>query len=108
MVTRLHVRYTPETFPEDLAFQETADRQNFQTRYVLRYPWKGDADACEDAKAYVAQLPARFEREAQTLASLTGWDIADIRRSMDFTPVPAVSSAQKPWWQNLWKAEPPK
>ncbi len=32
MLTRLHVRYTPDSFPEDLAFVETKDRQNFQTR----------------------------------------------------------------------------
>ncbi len=43
MVTRLHVRYTPQTFPEDLMFQETADRENFQARYVLRHPWRGRA-----------------------------------------------------------------
>jgi hypothetical protein len=95
MLTRLHVRYSPQTFPEDLMFQETKDRQNFQTRYVIRQPWKGDGDACEEAKAYTAQLPARFEREAQTLAGLTGWNIADIRKSMDFTPVP-VAAPQKP------------
>jgi len=100
MLTRLHIRYARETFPEDLMFQETRDRQNFQTRYVLRQPWKGDANACEDAKTYFDQLPARFEREAQTLASLTGWDIADIRKNMDYTPVPVVP---RPWWQNLWK-----
>ena len=29
-VTRLHVRYTAETFPEDLSFQITNDRENFQ------------------------------------------------------------------------------
>jgi hypothetical protein len=100
MLTRLHVRYSRQTFPEDLMFQETKDRQNFQTRYVIRNPWKGDGTACEEAKAYNAQLPARFEREAQTLASLTGWDIREIRANMDLAP-PAV--AAKPWWGNLWK-----
>ena len=35
-VTRLHVRYDRENFPEDLVFQETGDRQNFQGRYVIR------------------------------------------------------------------------
>ena len=100
MLTRLHVRYSRDTFPEDLMFQETKDRQNFQTRYVIHQPWKGDPNACEDAKAYLAQLPQRYEREAQMLASLTGWDIADIRKNMDFTPVPV---AQRQWWQNLWK-----
>jgi hypothetical protein len=100
MLTRLHVRYSRETFPEDLMFQETKDRQNFQSRYVIHQPWKGDANACEDAKAYFAQLPVRYEREAQTLASLTGWEVNEIRRNMDFTPVPPP---QRLWWQNLWK-----
>ena len=35
-VTRLHVRYDKAHFPEDLVFQETADRSTFQGRYVLR------------------------------------------------------------------------
>jgi len=38
-VTRLHLRYDAEHFPDDLRFQETADRSNFQGRYVLRQPW---------------------------------------------------------------------
>jgi len=102
MLTRLHVRYSRETFPEDLMFQETKDRQNFQTRYVVHQTWKGDPNSCEDAKAYFQQLPTRYEREAQMLASLTGWDINEVRRNMDYTAVPAVNA--KPWWQNLWKA----
>src|SRR5262245_43328088 len=31
-LTRLHVRYDADHFPEDLVFQETADRTNFQGR----------------------------------------------------------------------------
>jgi hypothetical protein len=80
MVTRLHVRYSAETFPEDLMFQETKDRQNYQTRYVLRHAWKGDENKCEAAKPYFEQLAQRQEREAQTLSNLTGWDINDIRQ----------------------------
>ena len=30
MLTRLHLRYTPETLPEDLMFQETQDRKRQQ------------------------------------------------------------------------------
>ena len=41
-ITRLHVRYDAAHFPEDLVFQETADRTNFQGRYVLRHAWKGE------------------------------------------------------------------
>jgi hypothetical protein len=80
MVTRLHVRYSAETFPEDLMFQETKDRQNYQTRYVLRHAWKGDENKCEQAKPYFEQLVQRQEREAQTLANLTGWNVNDIRQ----------------------------
>jgi hypothetical protein len=80
MVTRLHVRYSAETFPEDLMFQETKDRQNYQTRYVLRHAWKGDENKCEAAKPYFEQLAQRQEREVQTLSNLTGWDINDIRQ----------------------------
>src|SRR5438094_653635 len=36
-LTRLHVRYDSAHFPEDLVFQETADRGNFQGRYGLRH-----------------------------------------------------------------------
>ena len=43
-VTRLHLRYDAAHFPEDLVFQETADRTNFQGRYVLRHPWTGTGD----------------------------------------------------------------
>src|SRR5271156_5177393 len=47
MLTRLHVRYSADTFPEDLIFQETQDQENFQARYVLRRPWNGSPEACE-------------------------------------------------------------
>jgi hypothetical protein len=80
-VTRLHVRYDAAHFPEDLVFQETADRGNFQGRYVLRHPFKGEA-SCPAGEAYRRSLGPRFEREAQTMAQLTGWDIAQIRKKM--------------------------
>ena len=62
MLTRLHVRYTPQTFPEDLVFQETDDRTNFQARYVLRHPWAGDVDACPEAKLYFEGVRQRQEQ----------------------------------------------
>lgn len=81
-VTRLHVRYTRESFPEDLVFQQTADRSNFQGRYVLRHAWTGN-ETCEAARTYERELRARQEREAQTLSSLTGWSVSEIRRRID-------------------------
>jgi hypothetical protein len=100
-VTRLHVRYDSAHFPEDLVFQETADRSNFQGRYVLRHAWTG-TESCEAATQYRQELLQRREREAQTLASLTGWDIAEIRKSMNGGN-PAPPPDQPAWWQRIWR-----
>ncbi len=78
-ITRLHVRYDREHFPEDLVFQETGDHENLQGRYVMRHPWTGKADT-EARKTYFdVTLPKRREAEAQTLARMTNWDIDAIR-----------------------------
>jgi hypothetical protein len=60
-VTRLHLRYDAERFPEDLRFRETADRSRFQARYVLRHPWRG-SPRCEGTA--VPFDPARRVRAA--------------------------------------------
>jgi hypothetical protein len=99
-MTRLHVRYDAAHFPEDLVFQETADRSNFQGRYVLRHEWKGEA-SCEAADRYRSELSQRHEREAQNLASLTGWDVSQIRRSMNAGRVPPPGPTK--WWQQIWR-----
>lgn len=97
-VTRLHVRYDNQHFPEDLMFQETGDRQNFQGRYVIRHSWKGEASC--DISEYRAELGKRQEREAQQLASLTGWDIENIRKKIPFTD--PVTPEKESWWKRLW------
>ncbi len=51
LLTRLHVRYTPKTFPEDLMFTQTADRENWQTRYVVQNPFEGSVQACREKAA---------------------------------------------------------
>jgi hypothetical protein len=89
-VTRLHVRYDAAHFPEDLALMETHDRENFQGRYVLRHPWRGDA-VCRQAEAYRESLPARFREEAQNLSVLTGWKVTDIEKRMAETGQPLRS-----------------
>ena len=83
-VTRLHVRYDAQSFPEDITFLETGDRENFQGRYVLRHPWKGDA-TCPAAQAYREQLPATFLHQATNLAQLTGWPRQEIEARMEAT-----------------------
>lgn len=100
-LTRLHLRYDGEHFPEDLVFQETGDRNNFQGRYILRHPWKG-TDRCAAADDYRRQLPQRFEREASNLASLTGWDMNKIRGRMNLK-AGGPPAEDEPWWKKIWK-----
>ena len=99
-ITRLHVRYDADHFPDDLRFQETGDRSNFQGRYILRHPWTG-IDSCAAASQCRTALAQRHEQQAQSLASLTGWKLETIRRKMgndDLYPVPDEQS----WWRRLW------
>lgn len=98
-LTRLHVRYDAEHFPEDLVFQETADRSNFQGRYVLRHPYTGPA-TCDAAERYREEVRLRQEKEAKTLASLTGWRLEQIRKKMKLGGT--VTAGQK-WYEKLWK-----
>jgi len=99
-VTRLHVRYDTEHFPEDLMFQETGDRTNYQGRYVIRRPWQGEASC--DISQYEASVRERQEREAQQLANLTGWDIGDIRGKIPFAGGVQPEAANDPWWKRIW------
>ena len=98
-VTRLHVRYDQANFPEDLFFQETGDRENFQGRYVVRHAFDGEATC--DISSYEAQLRERQEREAQELANLTGWNINDIRGKIPLI-AGTTPDQPKPWWARLW------
>jgi hypothetical protein len=125
VLTRLHVRYTPETFPEDLMFTETADRNNYQTRYVMRHPWKGNPQECSAEGAggngkdqllnYLKDVQQRQEKELNTLLSLTNWDAADTRAKSDiaatqkrYTEAVAFFKAKEAnlpktnWWDGLW------
>jgi hypothetical protein len=98
MLTRLHVRYDADTFPEDLIFQETQDQQNYQARYVMHIPWNGSPNACEAARNYFEELNRRKAREAETLADLTGWNLQDVIKKAGLTP----GTEPRPWWQGLW------
>jgi hypothetical protein len=97
-VTRLHVRYDNEHFPEDLMFVETGDKQNFQGRYVIRHAWEGEG-TCPQAKTYREKtLPQRQSEEAKRLANLTGWSLEGP------TGVKPVKPAKPPqWWEKLWQ-----
>jgi hypothetical protein len=101
IITRLHLRYSAASFPEDLMFQETGDRENFQARYVLRHAWAGSPDTCPLARSYFEQLQRRRETEAATLADLTGWKLEEIYSKIGFSPADLPKSTS--WWQHLWQ-----
>lgn len=96
-VTRLHVRYDGETFPEDLKFIETGDRSNFQGRYVMRHAWKGEAN-CDAASDYYRMVDDRNVVAGNHLANLTGWDRQEIAASIGVTHLP-----EEKWWQRIWR-----
>ena len=100
-ITRIHVRYTRNKFPEDLMFQETGNQENFQGRYVTNHPFKGDV-SCDVGKKYQQALRPRLEQEASNLANLTGWSIREINSKINFPTAPPKSDANSPFWQNIW------
>ena len=56
---------------------------------------------CARGGRYRATLRERREQEAEQLASLTGWSVADIRKKIGLDgPAPA---AERQWWERLWK-----
>ncbi|MCI4665380.1 MAG: DUF2330 domain-containing protein [Neomegalonema sp.] len=100
-VTRLHVRYDAKTFPEDLRLTVTGDRKNFQGRYVTRHPFTGDI-SCAAGDAYRRRLLQRWDREAKQLATLTGWDIGEIRAKMAKSAKGFDLNGNEPWWKSIW------
>lgn len=105
-VTRLHVRYDAESFPEDLKFKQTGDRQNFQGRYILRHAYEGEME-CPEAEDYKKQVNKRKETEIKTLANLTGWETKYIRTKIKASGKGELFDLDKPkkksdWWNNIW------
>ena len=105
-VTRLHVRYDAESFPEDLKFHQTGDRSNFQGRYIMRHPYKGEMK-CDAAYDYKKMVNKRQEKEISTLANLTGWETTYIRAQIDKSgkgkPFDLDEKPKKnDWWNKIW------
>jgi hypothetical protein len=78
-ITRLHVRYNRSTFPEDLVFQETSNRENFQGRYVMNHRYLGEI-TCNlgTFTEYERSVRERRRQEVDNLISLTGWQRREI------------------------------
>ncbi len=70
LLTRLHVRYTPRTFPEDLMFIQTEDRENWQARYIIQNPYEGSVAECNEKVSGIACATICNERVSHVRAVL--------------------------------------
>jgi Na+-transporting NADH:ubiquinone oxidoreductase subunit NqrB len=87
--TRLHVRYNRSSFPQDLMFQVTPNKDNYQARYIVTHPAQGDF-SCDAGKQYLKELKQRRTDEMEMLTYLTGkqysdWDLTTDEESV-FVP----------------------
>lgn len=73
--TRLHVTYNRKDYPQDLIFQETPNREQFQCRYILNHPAAYTVD-CPAWNQYQQQKTEKRYQELRELAALTGWDVS--------------------------------
>ena len=99
-MTRLHSRYSRETFPADLAMQATPDRAPFSVRFGIRH--QARRTNCAAGRKYLAAQPALRDKEARRLVSLTGWALPEVRKRMGL-PEAGVGKKEKktkffPWW----------
>ena len=69
-LTRLHVRYTPRTFPEDLMFIQTRDDTNRQARYIVQEPYGGSVAECSEKVAKMECATLCNERVSGVRAAL--------------------------------------
>ncbi len=70
--TRMHVRYGRSYFPQDLQFQETPNKENYQARYITTHPAAGDL-SCIEGQRYLYELTRRRQKEVQNVVALAGW-----------------------------------
>jgi len=102
--TRLHVRYNRKSFPQDLVFQVTPNKDNYQARYVITHPATGDFN-CEAGKKYLKELKQRRADELEMLTYLTGkgysdWDVVSEQPEEKYVPKEASYASIAPSIQN--------
>lgn len=71
--TRLHVRYSRNKFPEDLAFIETPNTSTFQVRQIITHPAGGEFQ-CKEGVKYLENLRSRRKLELMEMEALAGWN----------------------------------
>jgi len=107
--TRLHVRYNRKSFPQDLMFQVTPNKDNYQARYVITHPATGDFN-CEAGKKYLKELKQRRADELDMLTYLTGkgysdWDVVSEQPEEKYVPKEASYASIAPSLQNKPKKD---
>ena len=107
--TRLHVRYNRKSFPQDLVFQVTPNKDNYQARYVITHPATGDFN-CEAGKKYLKELKQRRANELEMLTYLTGknysdWDVVSEQPEEKYVPREASYASIAPLIQNNLKKD---
>ncbi len=102
VLTRLHLRYDNRHFPEDLVLHETADRVNWQARYVLHHPWRG-TEECSELAAYRKGVWERRRGEAENYAALTGTPLENVRRRLEVDDKWSERDERLIWWERIWK-----
>jgi len=102
ILTRLHIRYDARHFPEDLQLQETADRENWQARYVLHHPYHGQEE-CPELAAYRKGVWTRRQKEAENYADLTGAWLEGVRGKMGVDGKWSEADEELTWWDRLWR-----
>lgn len=94
--TRLHIRYNREKFPQDLVFQSTPNKENYQARYIITHPASDDFN-CDAGRKYLKELKERRKNELEQLVYLTGktyenWDMAYEEEEEQITPDASYSA----------------
>ena len=107
--TRLHIRYNRKSFPQDLIFQVTPNKDNYQARYVITHPATGDFN-CEAGKKYLKELKQRRANELEMLTYLTGkdysnWDMVSEQPEEKYVPKEASYASIAPSIQNKPKKD---
>ncbi|MEM7179840.1 MAG: DUF2330 domain-containing protein [Spirochaetota bacterium] len=97
-VTRLHIRYTKESFPEDLMLQETSDTQTVVTSYKITKPWSGK-NTCSAMSTYQSKVKSRQKQAMANLQNLTG--SSEINFTSPSRQTPNKNTGEK-WWKKIW------
>ena len=88
-----------ETLPEDLCSRRRRTGRTSRRATCCAIPGRATPTPARKPNAYFDEVAERQEREAQTLARLTGWDINAVLRPDEHRR----GNADTAWWERLWR-----